>query len=90
MSSPPSNPRIATIEVQIAKLDREAWPGLLDPERARLILIKEKEELLKELQYIKPCKRAPNEQEKIETEKKMLERDLQAARDNQSKALTER
>uniref|UniRef100_A0A8C8IZN1 WW domain-containing protein n=1 Tax=Oncorhynchus tshawytscha TaxID=74940 RepID=A0A8C8IZN1_ONCTS len=82
--------RIATIEVQIAKLDSEAWPGLLDPERDRLILINEKEELLKELQYIKPCKRAPNEQEKIETEKKMLERDLQAARDNQSKALTER
>uniref|UniRef100_A0A8C7IGG2 WW and C2 domain containing 1 n=1 Tax=Oncorhynchus kisutch TaxID=8019 RepID=A0A8C7IGG2_ONCKI len=81
---------IATIEVQIAKLDSEAWPGLLDPERDRLILINEKEELLKELQYIKPCKRAPNEQEKIETEKKMLERDLQAARDNQSKALTER
>lgn len=90
MSSPPPNPRIATIEVQIAKLDSEAWPGLLDPERDRLILINEKEELLKELQYIKPCKRAPNEQEKIETEKKMLERDLQAARDNQSKALTER
>ncbi|CAB1352465.1 unnamed protein product [Coregonus sp. 'balchen'] len=82
--------RIATIEVQIAKLDSEAWPGLLDPERDRLILINEKEELLKELQYIKPCKRAPNDQQKIETEKKMLERDLQAARDNQSKALTER
>ncbi|CAB1316477.1 unnamed protein product [Coregonus sp. 'balchen'] len=81
---------IATIEVQIAKLDSEAWPGLLDPERDRLILINEKEELLKELQYIKPCKKAPNDQEKIETEKKRLERDLQAARDNQSKALTER
>ncbi|KAK6317195.1 hypothetical protein J4Q44_G00125950 [Coregonus suidteri] len=85
-----ANRRIATIEVQIAKLDSEAWPGLLDPERDRLILINEKEELLKELQYIKPCKKAPNDQEKIETEKKRLERDLQAARDNQSKALTER
>ncbi|KAJ7997058.1 hypothetical protein DPEC_G00224980 [Dallia pectoralis] len=82
--------RIASIEVQIAKLDSEAWPGLLDPERDRLILINEKEELLKELKYIKPFKRAPNDQEKIETEKKRLERDLQAARDNQSKALTER
>lgn len=90
MSSPPPNPRIATIEVQIAKLDSEAWPGLLDPERDRLILINEKEELLKELQYIKPCKKVPNDQEKIETQKKRLERDLQAARDNQSKALTER
>lgn len=86
-----SSPRIATIEVQIAKLDSEAWPGLLDPERDRLILINEKEELLKELQYISPRQRLqPNDAEKLESEKKRLERDLQAARDNQSKALTER
>ncbi|XP_034033747.1 protein KIBRA [Thalassophryne amazonica] len=83
--------RIATIEVQIAKLDNEAWPGLLDPERDRLILINEKEELLKELQYVSPRQRLePNDAEKLEYEKKRLERDLQAARDNQSKALTER
>uniref|UniRef100_A0AAQ5ZKE5 WW domain-containing protein n=1 Tax=Amphiprion ocellaris TaxID=80972 RepID=A0AAQ5ZKE5_AMPOC len=83
--------RIATIEVQIAKLDSEAWPGLLDPERDRLILINEKEELLKELQYVRPRQRLePNDAEKLESEKKRLERDLQAARDNQSKALTER
>ncbi|XP_057676606.1 protein KIBRA [Corythoichthys intestinalis] len=83
--------RIATIEVQIAKLDSEAWPGLLDPERDRLILINEKEELLKELQYVRPRQRLePNDAEKLETEKKRLETDLQAARDNQSKALTER
>uniref|UniRef100_A0A674P6G3 WW and C2 domain containing 1 n=1 Tax=Takifugu rubripes TaxID=31033 RepID=A0A674P6G3_TAKRU len=82
--------RIANIEVQIAKLDSEAWPGLLDPERDRLILINEKEELLKELQYVSPRQRLePNDAEKLETEKKRLERDLQAARDNQSKALTE-
>ncbi|XP_037544135.1 protein KIBRA [Nematolebias whitei] len=82
--------RIANIEVQIAKLDSEAWPGLLDPERDRLILINEKEELLKELQYAGPRQRLePNDAEKLESEKKRLERDLQAARDNQSKALTE-
>ncbi|KAF7697381.1 protein KIBRA [Silurus meridionalis] len=82
--------RIANIKVQIAKLDSESWPGLLDPERDRLILISEKEELLKELEYVKPCKRAPSDAEKIETEKRRLEKDLQAARDSQSKALTER
>ncbi|XP_061659469.1 protein KIBRA [Syngnathoides biaculeatus] len=83
--------KIATIEVQIAKLDSEAWPGLLDPERDRLILINEKEELLKELQYVRPRQRLePNDAQKLETEKKRLEKDLQAARDNQSKALTER
>lgn len=82
---------MANIEVQIAKLDSEAWPGLLDPERDRLILINEKEELLKELQYVGPRQRLePNDAEKLESERKRLERDLQAARDNQSKALTER
>lgn len=77
--------------MQIAKLDSEAWPGLLDPERDRLILINEKEELLKELQYVNPRQRLePNDAERLESQKKRLERDLQAARDNQSKALTER
>ncbi|MEQ2159286.1 hypothetical protein GOODEAATRI_021307 [Goodea atripinnis] len=90
-SKPHAEGEIANIEVQIAKLDSEAWPGLLDPERDRLILINEKEELLKELQYVCPRQRLePNDAEKLETEKKRLERDLQAARDNQSKALTER
>ncbi|XP_056140366.1 protein KIBRA [Lampris incognitus] len=83
--------RIATIEVQIAKLDSEAWPGLLDPERDRLILINEKEELLKELQYSRPCRRLePSDAERLESQRRLLERDLQEARDSQSKALTER
>lgn len=64
---------------------------MLDPERDRLILINEKEELLKELQYVNPRQRLePNDAERLESQKKRLERDLQAARDNQSKALTER
>ncbi|XP_076835507.1 protein KIBRA [Brachyhypopomus gauderio] len=82
--------RIANLKVQIAKLDSEAWPGLLDPERDRLILISEKEELLKELQYARPCRRGPSDAQQLETERKRLEQDLRAARDSQSKALTER
>lgn len=82
--------RIATIEVQIARLDSEAWPGLLDPERDRLILINEKEELLKELQYARPCRREAGHAHKMEAERRRLERDLQQARESQSKALTER
>ncbi|XP_028668760.1 protein KIBRA isoform X2 [Erpetoichthys calabaricus] len=82
--------RIENIEVQIAKLDSEAWPGLLDPERDRLILINEKEELLKELQYMRPRKKAACDVERLDLERKRLEKDLQAARDNQSKALAER
>ncbi|XP_076129725.1 protein KIBRA [Alosa pseudoharengus] len=82
--------RIATVEVQIARLDSEAWPGLLDPERDRLILISEKEELLKELRYVRPSPHTPSDAQRLESERQRLEKDLQAARSNQSKALTER
>ncbi|KAJ6668070.1 hypothetical protein lerEdw1_016391 [Lerista edwardsae] len=48
--------RIANIKIQLAKLDSEAWPGVLDSERDRLMLINEKEELLKEMRFISPRK----------------------------------
>ncbi|XP_074958237.1 protein KIBRA isoform X3 [Phalacrocorax aristotelis] len=82
--------RIANLKIQLAKLDSEAWPGVLDSERDRLILINEKEELLKEMRFISPRKWTRGEVERLETERRHLEEDLQAARDTQSKALTER
>lgn len=82
--------RIGNLKIQLAKLDSEAWPGVLDSERDRLILINEKEELLKEMRFISPRKWSRGEVERLETERKRLEEDLQAARDTQSKALTER
>ncbi|NWS47164.1 KIBRA protein, partial [Probosciger aterrimus] len=82
--------RIANLKIQLAKLDSEAWPGVLDSERDRLILINEKEELLKEMRIISPRKWTRGEVERLEMERKRLEEDLQAARDTQSKALTER
>lgn len=85
-----SKRRISNIKIQLAKLDSEAWPGVLDSERDRLILINEKEELLKEMRFISPRKWSQFDVERLETEKKQLEEDLQAARYTQSKALTER
>ncbi|XP_030359638.1 protein KIBRA isoform X3 [Strigops habroptila] len=82
--------RIANLKIQLAKLDSEAWPGVLDSERDRLILINEKEELLKEMRFVSPRKWTRGEVERLETERRRLEEDLQAARDTQSKALTER
>ena len=82
--------RIANLKIQLAKLDSEAWPGVLDSERDRLILINEKKELLKEMRFISPRKWTQGEVEQLEMARKRLEKDLQAARDTQSKALTER
>uniref|UniRef100_G1QAL7 WW domain-containing protein n=1 Tax=Myotis lucifugus TaxID=59463 RepID=G1QAL7_MYOLU len=79
--------RIANLKIQLAKLD-SAWPGVRDSERDRLILISEKEELLKEMRFISPSQQG--EVEPLEMARKRLEKDLQAARDTQSKALTER
>ncbi|KAK2494160.1 hypothetical protein MC885_019100 [Smutsia gigantea] len=84
-----SNNQLAE-KIQLAKLDSEAWPGVLDSERDRLILINEKEELLKEMRFISPRKWTQGEAEQLEMARKRLEKDLQAARDTQSKALTER
>ncbi|XP_069754280.1 protein KIBRA-like isoform X2 [Narcine bancroftii] len=85
-----SKRRISNIKIELAKLTSEVWPGVLDAERDRLILINEKEELLKELQFINPRKWVPSEVERLEMERKQLTEDLQVARDTQSKALTER
>lgn len=63
---------------------------MLDSERDRLMLINEKEELLKEMRFISPRKWTQGEVERLEMERKRLEEDLQTARDTQSKALTER
>lgn len=82
--------RIANLKIQLAKLDSEAWPGVLDSERDRLILISEKEELLKEMRFLSPRKWTQSEVEQLETARRRLEKDLQAARDTQTKALTER
>ncbi|XP_061204425.1 protein KIBRA isoform X2 [Neopsephotus bourkii] len=85
-----SKRRIAKLKIQLAKLDSKAWPGMLDSERDRLILFNEKEELLKEMRIISPRKWTRGEVERLETERRRLEEDLQAARDTQSKALNER
>ncbi|XP_063148519.1 protein KIBRA isoform X2 [Candoia aspera] len=82
--------RIANLKIQLAKLDSEAWPGVLDSERDRLMLINEKEELLKEMRFISPRKWTQIDMEKLDMKRKRLEEDLQTARDTQSKALTER
>lgn len=42
------------------------------------------------MRFISPRKWTRGEVERLETERKRLEEDLQAARDTQSKALTER
>ncbi|KAJ7326782.1 hypothetical protein JRQ81_016541 [Phrynocephalus forsythii] len=68
--------RMANIKIELSKIDSEAWPGALDIEKEKLMLINEKEELLKELQFVTPRKRTQDELENLETERKRLEEEL--------------
>ncbi|MBN3326600.1 WWC2 protein, partial [Atractosteus spatula] len=81
---------MANVKIELAKLESEAWPGALDAERERLVLINEKEELLKELQFVTPRRRTPGELERLEAERRRLEEELQAVRSTPSPALAER
>ncbi|EDL35616.1 protein WWC2 [Mus musculus] len=81
---------MANLKIELSKLDGEAWPGALDIEKEKLMLINEKEELLKELQFITPQKRSQEELERLEAERQHLEEELMAARGSPSRALTER
>ncbi|NWV29294.1 WWC2 protein, partial [Origma solitaria] len=81
---------MANLKIELSKLDSEAWPGALDVEKEKLMLINEKEELLKELQFITPRKRTPDELDQLEAERKRLEEELVSVKSTPSQALAER
>ncbi|NXX50360.1 WWC2 protein, partial [Tricholaema leucomelas] len=81
---------MANLKIELSKLDSEAWPGALDVEKEKLMLINEKEELLKELQFITPRRRTQDELEQLEAERKRLEEELLSVKNTPSQALAER
>nr|XP_058905145.1 protein WWC2 isoform X2 [Kogia breviceps] len=81
---------VANLQIELSKLDSEAWPGALDAEKEKLMLINEKEELLKELQFVTPEKRTPDELESLGAERQRLEEELLSVRGAPSRALAER
>ncbi|XP_063075642.1 protein WWC2-like [Engraulis encrasicolus] len=81
---------MANLKIELAKLEDRAWPGAVDVERERLLLLSEKEELLKELQFVSPRRRSLAELQRLEQERSRLEEDLQAIRATPSQALAQR
>ncbi|XP_060699159.1 protein WWC2-like isoform X1 [Hemiscyllium ocellatum] len=82
--------RIANIKIELSKLDSDVWPGMLDVERDKLMLINEKEELLKELQFVTLRKCSRDDLMRLEAERKRLEEELHSAPNTPSEALAER
>ncbi|XP_044305825.1 protein WWC2 isoform X1 [Varanus komodoensis] len=80
---------MANLKIELSKFESEAWPGVLDIEKEKLMLINEKEELLKELQFVTPCKCTQDELEHLETERKRLEEEL-SVKSTPTDELTER
>eukprot|EP00061_Rhincodon_typus_P016392 g44585.t1 len=81
---------IANIKIELSKLDSDVWPGMLDVERDKLMLINEKEELLKELQFVTLRKYSRDDLMRLEAERKRLEEELHSAPNTPSEALAER
>ncbi|KAK2498321.1 hypothetical protein MC885_021773 [Smutsia gigantea] len=81
---------MANLKIELSKLDSEAWPGALDVEKEKLMLIHEKEEFLKELQFVTPQKRSQDELERLEAERQRLEEELLSVRATPSRALADR
>ncbi|GAB5570127.1 protein WWC2 isoform X2 [Prionailurus iriomotensis] len=81
---------MANLKIELSKLDSETWPGALDIEKEKLMLINEKEELLKELQFVTPQKRTQDELEHLEAARQRLEEELLSVRGPPSRALAER
>ena len=81
---------MANLKIELSKLDSEAWPGALDVEKEKLMLIHEKEELLKELQFVTPQKRTRDELARLEADRQRLEEELLSVRGAPSRALAER
>ncbi|XP_069745843.1 protein WWC3 isoform X1 [Narcine bancroftii] len=71
--------RVSNIQLQLAQLDNETWPGRAEADWDRLQLIREKEALLQELQLISQQKRLPEEAARLEAERQRLEDDIHHA-----------
>ncbi|XP_044288284.1 protein WWC3 isoform X1 [Varanus komodoensis] len=82
--------RVFSIQQQLALQDHEYWPGIVEADRDRLQLIKEKEALLQELQLISQQQRSPEDIQRLEEEKRRLEDEIQQAQATSSYGAAER
>uniref|UniRef100_A0ABM5FYJ8 Protein WWC3 isoform X1 n=1 Tax=Pogona vitticeps TaxID=103695 RepID=A0ABM5FYJ8_9SAUR len=82
--------KVFSIQQQLALQDNESWPGMVEADRDHLQLIKEKEALLQELQFISQQRRPQEDIERLEEEKRRLEIEIQQARATSSHGAAER
>lgn len=81
---------MVNLKIELLKLDSEVWFGVLDIEKEKLMLINEKEEFLKEFQFVILQKCIQDELECLEVERQWLEEELLFVRGVLSRVFVER
>ena len=74
----------------LASLEEKIDPGQLESDKDRLLLIQEKESLLRELRSISPRSRSLQEMERVKAQCENLEQDLNAALETSNRCIADR
>jgi protein KIBRA len=78
------------IEQGLATIEEQTAPGQLESDKDRLLLIQEKEQLLRELRSITPNSRPEPEMRQVALEIEKLERDLNNAMEISNRCIADR
>lgn len=81
---------VQEIQQQLAALEDRISPGQLESDQDRLLLIQEKEQLLRELRSINSRNRSKSEMKEVQLEIKKLESDLNNAMEVSNKCIADR
>eukprot|EP00058_Branchiostoma_floridae_P012661 XP_002598149.1 hypothetical protein BRAFLDRAFT_123294 [Branchiostoma floridae] len=82
--------RVARLQTDLAEIDDQVLPGVADCDKDRLLLISEKEKLLKELKSVNPRKRTEEDREKLADKKRHLEEELNNAKEMSNRVISDR
>ncbi|XP_064608638.1 protein WWC2-like isoform X2 [Liolophura sinensis] len=81
---------LANLKLELAQMEDQMVPGQTESDKDRLLLIQEKEQLLRELRSIDPKGRSEDEKTSIRQQIRQLEHDLNHAREISNKQIAER
>ena len=85
-----SRRNVEEIQQQLAALEERISPGQLESDQDRLLLIQEKEQLLRELRSINSRNRSKSEMNDVKMEIRKLESDLNNAMEVSNKCIADR
>lgn len=78
------------LQQQMAELEDRIAPGQSESDKDRLLLIQEKEQLLRELRSIAPRSRSKSEMDTVKTKIQRLEKDLSQALEASNRTIADR